>query len=176
MVAFNTAHQPFHVFSWSGHKLNTFFFHAAQSIFLLQIAGVSKHSVFHAFRQFFCDFAVCDGCIAENYVFKPSLLIADSAHLQSVPLALCRLTSFRYCFCHLVRVNLMVKADCYRCRIHIMYLRAFFPVQILVAHKLLYHFMIALENPDLEVESVNIQGDNLLEAQSPFRATLSVEF
>ena len=53
--------------------------------------------------------------------FKLTVIIADPAHFESVPPSFCRFASSCNALCDFVRVNLMIRADCYRCRIHVMY-------------------------------------------------------
>ena len=89
-----------------------------------------------------------------------------------------------------ITVNLMIHADCYRCRIHVMYFRFFFPVHFhqeihkskdkysrfvcclheiliireiwnFVTHQFFYHFMIIFQISHFKMKSVDVQRDNL---------------
>ena len=140
----------------------------------------------------------CNICITENDVFKISILIADSAHFESVPPSFCRFASFCKALCYFVRVNFMIHADCYWCRIHVMYFRFFFLVHFhqevhkckdeysrficclheiliireiwnFVTHQFPYHFMIIFQISHFKMKSVDVQRDNLLKAQLSFR-------
>ena len=106
--------------------------------------------------------------------------------------------------CYFVRVNFMIHADCYRCRIHVMYFGFFFSVHShqevhkrkdkysrfvcclheifiireiwnFVTHQFFYHFMIIFHNSHFKMKSVDVQCDNLLKAQFSFGSPIALK-
>ena len=49
-----------------------------------------------------------------------------------------------------------------------------FKLQNFIMHKIFHHFMVILQVADSKMKSVDIQGDNLLEAKFPFGTSFSI--